>query len=405
MVHLFTVRFFGLRARFPHCRRLAAAIGVVLVSALLGACGADGNAAAPTGARPAMPVTVIEAQPQTIPVIIEAVGQLEGSKGIEVRARVSGILERQRYREGEFVKAGTTLFTIDREPYEIALAQAQASLAQNKASLVKARREVARLKPLLAQNTVSQRDFDDADTAVQTAEAEVMVSEAKVREAELNLSYTNVNAPISGVTGSAQYSVGSLISAGGTTSLLTTMNSVDPIWVRFSFSEMETQKLRRAGDNTSVKLELPDGSLYAHPGRLNFAASTVDRNTGAVAQRAEFPNPGMTLLPGQFVRVRVHIGEREAYRVPQAALAQTDRGKMVFTVSADNTVAPRPVVTDGWAGHDWVVTEGLQPGDKVIIDNLMKLRPGAPVAPHAQGEAPAQGNAQGGSQAKAEPAH
>lgn len=338
-----------------------------------------------------MPVTVIEAQPQRIPVVIEAVGQMEGSKGIDVRARVSGILTRQRYQEGDFIKAGATLFNIDRAPYEIALAQARATLAQDKASLVKARREAARLKPLLEQKTVSQKDFDDADTAVQTAEAEVMVSEAKVRDAELNLSYTTVTAPISGVTGSAQYSVGSLISASGDTSLLTTMNIVDPIWVRFSFSESETQKLRQAGANTNVKLLLPDGSLYAQSGKLNFAASTVDRKTGAVAQRAEFANPDMTLLPGQFVRVKVGVGEREAYRVPQAALAQTDRGKMVFTVSADNTVAPRPVETDGWSGHDWVVTKGLQPGDKIIIDNLMKLRPGAPVAPHAKGEAPTGG--------------
>jgi len=372
-------------------RRLLLAAGAIAALALLNGCSKTSQAAGPGGpggGMPPMPVTVMEAQPQHVPVIIEEVGQTEGSKDVEVHARVTGILTKQLYTEGDNVKEGATLFTIDRAPFEIALAQARAALAQAKADLEKAQREATRLKPLVGEKAVSQKELDDANTALQTAQAAAMANEAKVRDAELNLSYTDVTAPISGVTGRAQQSVGSLVNAGSASSLLTTMNIIDPIWVRFAFSESETRQLRQSGGKTAVKLVLPDGSIYDLPGKLNFTASTVNTNTGMVPFRAEFPNPKSRLLPGQFVRVQVSVGEREAYLVPQAALSQTEQGQMLFTVAADSTVAPRPVETDGWSGTDWVVIKGLAPGDKVIVDNLMKLRPGAPVMPHAPGEGP-----------------
>ena len=372
-------------------RRLLLAAGAIAALALLNGCSKTSQAAGPGGpggGMPPMPVTVMEAQPQHVPIIIEEVGQTEGSKDVEVHARVTGILTKQLYTEGDNVKEGATLFTIDRAPFEIALAQARAALAQAKADLEKAQREATRLKPLVGEKAVSQKELDDANTALQTAQAAAMANEAKVRDAELNLSYTDVTAPICGVTGRAQQSVGSLVNAGSASSLLTTMNIIDPIWVRFAFSESETRQLRQSGGKTAVKLVLPDGSIYDLPGKLNFTASTVNTNTGMVPFRAEFPNPKSRLLPGQFVRVQVSVGEREAYLVPQAALSQTEQGQMLFTVAADSTVAPRPVETDGWSGTDWVVIKGLAPGDKVIVDNLMKLRPGAPVMPHAPGEGP-----------------
>ncbi len=337
----------------------------------------------------ALPVTVIEVQPQHVPIIVEAAGQAEGSKEVEVRARVSGILTGQLYQEGDTVKAGAVLFVIDPAPYEIALAQARASLTQEKASLEKAQRDAARLKPLVEQRAISQKEYDDASSALKTSGASVTASQARVREAELNLSYTRVTAPITGVTGRAQRSEGSLITAGTDSSLLTTLSITDPIWVRFAFSESEARQLRQAAGKTSVTLRLPDGSTYAETGNLNFTASTVDARTSTVSLRAVFANPKLTLLPGQFVRAQVKTGEREAFLVPQAALFQSDQGRMVFTAAADNTVAPRPVETEGWLNHDWVVTKGLTAGDKVIVDNLMKLRPGAPVAPHAPGQGPA----------------
>jgi membrane fusion protein (multidrug efflux system) len=371
-------------------RRFCFAAGAITVFALLTGCGKGEQAiGAPAGpSQMALPVTVIEAAPQRVPVIVEAVGQAEGSKEVEVRARVSGILTKQLYKEGDRVKAGATLFEIDRAPYEIELAQARAALAQERANLEKAQRETKRLKPLVEQRAISQKEYDDATSSLKTSQASIMASQAKVRDAELNLSYTNVTSPISGVTGRARYSQGSLVTPGNDSSLLTTVNISDPIWVRFSFSETETLQLRQSTGNTVVKLQLPDGSIYEESGKLNFAASTVDTQTGTVALRAEFPNPKLILLPGQFVRVQVTTGEREAYLVPQSALVQSDQGKMLFTVSADNKVAPRPVETAGWSGHDWIVTKGLVAGDKVIVDNLMKLRPGAPVTPQAPGQGP-----------------
>ncbi|MBI1195038.1 MAG: efflux RND transporter periplasmic adaptor subunit [Gammaproteobacteria bacterium] len=369
------------------------AIGAVLTLTLaITACGQQGDAAdghgGNPGGMPAMPVTVIEAKSQSVPVVIEEVGQVEGSKDVEVRARVSGFLTHQRYTEGERVKKGAVLFDIDREPFENALEQAKAALEQSKANLDKAKREVNRLTPLLKAKAVSEKELDDAKTTLQSAEAEKLSAEARVRNAELDLSYTEVVAPITGVTDRAQYSEGTLVGSGAASSLLTTMHIIDPVWVRFAFSEIEARQLRQADGKAIVKLMLAGDRPYALNGKLNYTASTVSTQTGMVSMRATFPNPESLLLPGQFVRVLVTIGERKAFLVPQAALAQTGQGQMVFTAGPDDTVTPKPVKTDGWLGNDWVVTEGLNDGDRIITDNLMKLRPGAPVKPHAPGEMP-----------------
>ena len=358
-----------------------------MLMALLSGCGNGGQAAVDPSTM-AMPVTVMTAQPQQVPVMVEAVGQAEGSKQVEVRARVSGILTRQLYKEGDRVKAGAPLFTIDPLSYDIALSQARAALIQEQANLERAQRDAARLKPLVEQRAISQKEYDDATSAQKMSDALVAANLAKVREAQLNLTYTHVTAPISGVTGRAQQSEGSLVTPVGDASLLTTVSVTDPLWVRFSLSESETLQLRKAGGKTVVKLVLPDGSTYDTPGKLNFAASTVDTKIGTVALRAEFPNPKLLLLPGQFVRVQMAIGERAAYLIPQSAVSEGEQGKMLFTVSADNKAVPHVVETDGWSGNNWVVTAGLAPGDKVILDNLMKLRPGALVAPHGPEPAP-----------------
>lgn len=352
-----------------------------MLMAALSGCGQGGQAAVDPHTM-AMPVTVMTAQPQRVPVMVEAVGQAEGSKQVEVRARVSGILTHQHYKEGDKVKAGALLFTIDPMAYDIALNQARASLAQEQANLERAQRDAARLKPLIEQRAISQKEYDDASSALKMSEAMTAASLAKVREAELNVAYTRVTAPIAGVTGRAQQSEGSLVTPLGDAGLLTTVSVTDPLWVRFSLSESETLQLRKTSDKTAVALLLPDGSTYDRPGKLNFAASTVDTKIGTVALRAEFPNPKLVLLPGQFVRVQIAIGEREAYLIPQFAVSESEQGKVLFTVSADNKVVPRPVETGGWSGNKWVVTKGLAAGDQVIVDNLMKLHPGAPVAPH-----------------------
>lgn len=384
---------FSVQSRFtpsghPPLRMAAGSMALLI---LLTACGGADQAAAPggMGAMPPLPVTAIEVKPESIPTLLEAVGQTEGAKDVEVRARVSGTLIQQRYKEGDHVKAGAVLFTIDRAPFEIALSQARAAQAQDRANLERAEREVARLTPLVNEKAVSHKELDDANTSLKATQAALQLSDARVRDAELNLSYTQVTAPISGVTDRALFSVGTLVTPGAQSGLLTTMHTIDPLWVRFSLSESEAAQLRKGGSSPEVKLILADGSRHGASGRINFAASTVDSRTGMVEMRAEFPNADHQLLPGQFVRVEVALGQREAFLVPQAALFETDKGSLIFTVMPDNTVAPRPVQTDGWSGQNWVVTQGLAAGDRVIIDNLMKLRPGAPVMPHGPGEMPA----------------
>jgi membrane fusion protein (multidrug efflux system) len=337
------------------------------------------------GPPPAMPVTAITVQPQAVPLLIESVGQAEGSREIEVRARVTGIVERRMFEEGQRVAAGAPLYRIERAPFEIALAQSRAVLTQEQARVEQARREAQRLKPLAEKEAISRREYDDAASALRTAEAALAIAQARVREAELNLSYTSVVAPIAGVTGRSVRSVGALVSPGAE-GLLTTIAQTDPIWVRFAFSESQFAQLK-AGNSPEVSVSTPEGKPLAAKGRLNFAATSVDARLGTIALRAEFANPRLAILPGQFVQARVKVGERQAFLVPLQAVMQNDQGKFVWTVGAEGKATPTPVKVGEWLGKDWVVEDGLKGGDRVIVDNLIKIRPGAPVQARAPGEA------------------
>jgi membrane fusion protein (multidrug efflux system) len=341
------------------------------------------------GAPPAMPVAVVTARFSSVPVVIESVGRAEGSKEVEVRARVTGLIEQQRYHEGDRVKANAPLFLIEQAPFEIALAQARATLLQESARLEQARREAKRLGPLIEQHAVSQKDFDDAVSAQRVAEASVAQAQAQLRQAELNLSYTRVVSPITGITGRAEKSLGSLVSP--TDGLLTRVTQTDPIWVRFSFSESELAQLR-GGSAGAVKLLSAEGNPIGGAGKLNFAGSTVDAQLGTVQLRAEFANPDLLVLPGQFVRAQVHAGEERAVVVPQAAVFTGERGKAVWTIK-EGKALPASVEVGAWVGDGWAVRKGLNEGDSVIVDNLLKLRPGAPVAPHPAAPASAAASA------------
>ncbi|MGE0804848.1 MAG: efflux RND transporter periplasmic adaptor subunit [Burkholderiaceae bacterium] len=362
---------------------------------LVAGCGGEGAAngspapaPAPGAAGPAtappLPVTVIEMQRQSVPVTIESVARTEGSREVEIRARVSGILEQQLYQEGEPIRAGAPMYRIDKAPFEIALEQARAALAQEQARADRARLEAGRLKQLVDERAISRREFDDADSTLRQTQAAVMAAAARVREAELNLSYTSVNAPIAGIAGRALRSQGSLVTANSDSSLLTTLTRTDPIWVRFSLSEPEFAQLRGANERARVQLTLADGRAYERLGRLNFTGSAVDAKLGTVQLRAEFANPNLALLPGQYVKARLEIGRRDAFVVPQTAVLQTDRGRQVWVIGPDDKAALRSVQTAGWVGQDWVVSDGLQPGDRVAIDNLLRLRAGAAVQPQLQ---------------------
>ncbi len=272
-------------------------------------------------------------------------GQTEGAKQVEVRARVSGILQKQLYKEGDSVRAGAPLFQIDRAPFEIALAQARAQAEQDKARTEQTQREEQRLKPLAEDRAISRKEYDDALSAAQLAAAAQQQSAAKVREAELNLSYTLVTAPVAGVTGRAEHSEGTLITTDAAGSLLTTINQVNPIWVRFRLSQSDLAKIpggRLGGSGpVEVQLILPDGTRYPK-GRLNFAATAIDTKLGTQQLRAEFDNAKQQLLPGQFVRVELTAGERDnVFLVPQSAVMQTEKSFLVFVVDAENKAALR----------------------------------------------------------------
>lgn len=371
---------------------------VALIASLtLTGCGKKSDAAA--GAQmQAMPVSVVEMQPTTVPISAEAVAQTEGAKEVEVRPRVGGILLKKLFEEGQPVKTGQAMFLIDPVPFQIALSQAKAQLAQQKARVEQTSREAERLKGLLATQSISQREYDNATSDNAVAVATVQQGEAMVREAELNLSYTTVTAPSSGVAGRFLFSEGALVAPN--TSLLTTVVQISPIWVRFSFSDSETAALGGRLTESNVKkvtLLLPDGTEYKQQGKLNFAASQIDPALGTQQLRATFDNADHKLLPGQFVRARVTTGTREGvFLVPQTAVLTGDQGKFVFVAESKDgktTAAVRPIQEGGWQGTNWVVLSGLKTGDKVIADNLIKVRPGAPVDPHPLEAAPAAGPA------------
>ena len=363
-----------------------------------------GDAQQKAAALAAVPVSAVQLAPKAVPIVFEAVARTEGSKEVQIRARVAGILERQLYTEGDAVKAGADLriaellqrghageagaqlFLIDRAPLEIDLQQARASLAQERARQEQAKQDLDRLKGLADRRAISQREADQAATGLKAAVAAVQLAEARVRQSELNLSYASVSAPIGGITGRAQQSIGTLVTPGTDTSLLTTLTQTDPIWVRFALSEAEYARLRGFDfKNPEVKVELPDGSGYPEPGRLNFSSSSVDPSLGTVQMRAVLPNPRLQLLPGQYVRVQVVAGTQQALVVPQSAVMQNEGGRFVWVVGAEGKAAQRQITVGSWVGDDWVVLEGLKAGDTVIVDNLLRLRAGTPVKLQAKG--------------------
>ncbi|HEX7465575.1 MAG TPA: efflux RND transporter periplasmic adaptor subunit [Usitatibacter sp.] len=367
---------------FPGLRPLVAAVAVSL--AALAGCNTKG--VAPAAAPAAVPARVLEVQPRSVPIVVEGVGQVEGSKEVEVRAKVSGTLKKTLYKEGEVVTPGTTLFQIDPEPFEIALVQARSQLAQEAARNEQMRREAARMKELIGQRAISQKELDDAQSNAKLSDASLQSAQSRVKEAELNLSYTKVDAPVGGVTGRSQHSEGSLISTSGADGLLTTLSQMDPVWVRFSLSESDLAKLPGGrltrNSNPDIRLVLPDGSIYPVTGRLNFTASQIDPKLATMQLRAEFPNGKSGLLPGQFVRVQLVAGKRDnVFLVPQIAVTQTETGYLLFVLDAEGKAQLRPVKVGDWVGKDWTILEGLAKGDKVVVDNLMKLRPGAAVTP------------------------
>jgi membrane fusion protein (multidrug efflux system) len=350
----------------------------------LAACKKPQEQAAP----PPPEVGVVEAKPQTLPLQRELVGRLSPYRSADVRARVAGVLQKRVYEEGSNVKEGQELFLIDPAQLRAALNEAEGALASARATLANARATATRARSLAPQKYVSQSDLDNAVAAERSAAAAVQQAEAAVANARINLGYARVTSPITGLAGKAQVTEGALVGQGDVT-LLTTVDQIDPLYVNFSMTADELSALRAAQDKgalalagdgkTTVQVNLPDGSAYAHEGTLDFSSPTVDPATGAVSLRAVLPNPDRILLPGSFVSFKANLGARNnAFLLPQQAVQRDTRGGYVMVVGADGKVVRKDVVLDGQQSGSWLVSSGLAGGDKVIVSGLQKVKEGAP---------------------------
>lgn len=377
----------------PGLRQFALALPL----AALVACGQKPAAGPGPGQMPPPEVSVVTVSKRDLAIDYEYVGQTAGIKETEIRARVPGILLERTYEEGSRVKAGTVLFQIDPGSYQTQLASAEAALGVAEAKFNQAKREFARITPLANDKAVSQKEFDDAKSNLEIAEASFKQVKAQVNEARLNLGYTRVVAPISGVTGSAAKSNGSLISAAD--NLLTTIVQTDQLYVNFTVPEADYLKVAKevsSGKVTvpgkpasngsvgfDVKLKLADGSFYAQTGKMNFVSERINPANGGFDARAVVANADGQLRPGQFVRVILSGAKRpEGIAIPQRAVIDTPMGKIVFVVSPENKLVPKPVELDGWSNGEWVVTKGLAAGERVLVDGFIKAHdPGMLVKP------------------------
>lgn len=350
----------------------------------LAACKKPQEQAAP----PPQEVGVVDAKPQTLPLQRELVGRLSPFRSADVRARVAGVLQKRVYEEGSAVKEGQVLFLIDPAPLQASLASAEGALASARATYANARATANRARSLAPQSYVSKSDLDSAEAAERSSAAAVQQAEAAVTTARINLGYARVTAPIAGQAGKQQVTEGALVGQGDVT-LLTTVDQIDPLYVNFSMTADELSLLRAAQDKgavalagdgkTTVQVNLPDGSAYAHEGTLDFSSTTVDPATGTVSLRAQLPNPNHILLPGSFVSFKANLGERHnAFLVPQAAVQRDTQGGYVLIVGKDGKVVRKNVTLDNQQGGNWLVSSGLAAGDQIIVSGLQKVKEGAP---------------------------
>lgn len=382
----------------------------LLVVSLFSACG---DKAAPPAQLPEAAYVTIA--PEKRAVENELPGRLESYRTAEVRARVPGIVLKRTFEEGAFVKQGQVLFKIDPRSYQASVQNARAALSRAEANKVQADLKLKRYKPLVEINAISKQEYDDAIAASKQASADVEAAKATLVNNKLNLEYATVTAPISGRIGRAMVTEGALVGQNEAT-LLATIQQINPIYLNLTQSSAELLKLRQMMQSGALKdaeksglkvtMVMEDGSIYPHTGKLLFSDISVDPTTGELALRALFPNPDNMLLPGMFVRARLEQAVNEnAITVPQQAVQHTNDGSQVIVINQDNKAEIRKVKTSSAIGNRWLVTEGLQPGDRVIVEGLQKVRPGSPVKPvewsdpQAPATAPADAPAEAGAKA------
>lgn len=358
------------------------------IAAALSVSACDQKTAGGQGGAPE--VGVVTMKPQKLAVTTELVGRTSPYLIAEVRPQVSGIVLKRLFREGADVKAGESLYQIDPATYQADASTAKAQLAKAEANLATARLKAGRFGELVSVEAVSKQDYDDAVAALKQAEADVAAARAAVERADINLRYTRVTAPISGRIGKSMVTPGALVTANQDAAIAT-VQQLDPIYVDVTQSSAELLRLRRemadgniksaGGKKAKVKLLLEDGTTYGLEGTLEFSDVTVDQGTGTVTLRAIFPNPKHELLPGMYVRAVLSEGVRDdAMLAPQQAVSRDPKGNATaLVVSADGKVEQRVIVASRAIGDKWLVTDGLNPGDRVVVDGLFRIRPGVPV--------------------------
>lgn len=396
-------------------RSIAQLGAAVLMLSILTGCGEKEAAAqAPANGMPPPEVSVVTVAPENITLTTELPGRIDPVRIAQVRARVPGIVQKRVYREGSDVKAGDVLFRIDPGPYRAAYSSAQATLAKAEANQAQANLKAQRYKPLVETNAISRQEYDDVVTSQKQTAADVATARAALETARLNLGYATVTAPISGRAGRAQVTEGALVGQGEPTPLAV-VQQIDTVYVNLTQSSNELLALQRAmssgrlknvgNGQAKVTLVTQDGQAYPHAGKLLFSDLSVDETSGAVTLRAEFPNPNRFLLPGMYVRARLEQGVRDnAITVPQQAVQRNPTGAVVMVVGADGKVAAQPVKADTAHGNKWIVSEGLKAGDRVIVEGLQKVKPGAPVTAVPWKSAAAGNNAQAPSSGAGAPA-
>ncbi len=372
------------RSLFERARLPVAAFAAIVG---LGACHQE----QPKPQRPPPQVSVITIQPQTIPQVFTFVAQTESSRQVDIVARVSGYLDKIAYQEGGLVKAGQVLFQLDPKPFQAELDTARGELKAQQARLSTATANLKRVKPLAAQNALSQADLDRAQGEYDGTSAAVYSAQAKVKTAELNLGYTTIQSPVTGVTSRSLQREGAYINATGADAKLTYVSAMDPAWANFSVSQNELAKYRDRvakkevlppkDEQFEIELVLSDGAIYPYAGKINFADPSFSQDTGSFLVRAVVPNPKHDLRPGMFVTARMKGAVRpDAVVVPQLAVQQGSNGHLVYVVKEDGSAEVRPVVVgDYYGGKDIVITNGLRAGDRVVVEGALRVVPGQPV--------------------------
>lgn len=380
-----TVRFMGAIRHHHICVRV---LSIILFLSVLASCSKEASA---PQQRPAPEVTVMTVTPRDIPHTPSFVAQTDSSRLVDIVARVSGFLDRIAYQEGELVKEGQLLFQLDQKPFKAQLEAARGELQSQQARFKTADANLKRVKPLAEQNALSQADLDRAQGEYDASKAAVFAASAKVKEAELNLGYTTIRSPVTGLASRAMQREGAFVNAMADTAYLTYVAAIDPIWVTFSVSQNQMARWREESQkgqivlpknqDYEVELVLPDGTPYAERGKINFADPSFSQDTGSFMVRAVLPNPKRELRPGMFVTAYLKGAVRpNAVVVPQLSVQQGSNGHIVYVVKPDSTAEVRPVVVGDYEGEkDIVILTGLQAGDRIVVEGMLKVVPGQSV--------------------------